>query len=76
MYPYSDGRCVDRRDGIRRLRRGRRVGKELHKIAVWTSIIDQTAARVPSQLRSVVCSTLFRAKAWTTEMIHVLVSKG
>jgi len=74
MHPYSEGRCDDKSDGIRRLIRGRKVGKELHKIALCTSITDQTAASVPAQLGSVVCTTLLRVKARAMEIIHVLPS--
>jgi hypothetical protein len=59
---------------MKRLIMGRRVGKELHKMALWTSIIDQTAASVPAQLGSLVCTTLLRVNARTMEMIHVLPS--
>lgn len=61
---------------MRRLTRGRKVGKELHKMALCTSITDQTAASVPVQLGSVVRSTSARVKARTMEMIHVLQSES
>ena len=66
--------CDDVSDGMRRLIRGRKVGKELHKMALCTSTTDQTAASVPAQLGSVVCTTLLRVKARAMEMIHVLPS--
>lgn len=72
MHPYSERRWDDRRDGMRRLIRGRRVGKELHKMALCTSTTDQTAAPVPAQLGSVVCTTSLRVKARAMEMMHVL----
>jgi hypothetical protein len=74
MPPYSEGRCDDRIEGKRRLIRGRRVGKELHMMALCTSITDQTAASVPAQLGSVVCTTELRVKARAMETIHALPS--
>jgi len=76
MHPYSEGRCDDRREGMRRLIRGRRVGKELHKIALCTSTTDQIAASIPAQLGSLVCTTLLRVKTRAMEMIQVLPSTG